>query len=184
MDFYNHLKSLHLIFVITWFAGLFYIVRLFVYQIEALEKPSPEREILQKQYKIMTYRLWYIITWPSSILASIFAFWMLFFTDLGNVWLKMPWMHVKLGFVFVLYLYHLKCHQIYRQLQKDEIKYTSNFMRLWNEGATIILFAVVFLVVLKSAINWIYGVMGIILFSVIIMLGFKFYKKIRQRNQS
>lgn len=181
---YEYLKSLHLIFVITWFAGLFYIVRLFVYQIEASEKSSPEREILQKQYKIMTYRLWYIITWPSAILASFFAFWMLFFTDLGKAWLLMPWMHVKLGFVFLLYLYHLKCHRMYLQLQKDEIKHTSNFMRLWNEGATIILFAVVFLVILKNAINWIYGVVGIILFSVLIMLGFKFYKRIRENNKS
>ena len=181
---YEYLKSLHLIFVITWFAGLFYIVRLFVYQIEASEKSSPEREVLQKQYKIMTYRLWYIITWPSAILASFFAFWMLFFTDLGKAWLLMPWMHVKLGFVFLLYLYHLKCHRMYLQLQKDEIKHTSNFMRLWNEGATIILFAVVFLVILKNAINWIYGVVGIILFSVLIMLGFKFYKRIRENNKS
>lgn len=181
---YNYLKSLHLIFVITWFSGLFYIVRLFVYQIEAKDKPSPEREILLKQYKIMTYRLWYIITWPSAVLASFFAFWMLFFTEMGQAWLQMPWMHVKLCFVFILYLYHLKCQQIYGQLQRDEFKYSSNFMRLWNEVATIILFAVVFLVILKSAINWIYGVLGIILFSVTIMLGFKFYKKIRQRNQS
>nr|HRM11898.1 CopD family protein [Flavobacterium sp.] len=110
MEYYNYLKSLHLIFVTTWFAGLFYIVRLFVYQIEAAQKPSPEKEILQKQYKIMTYRLWYIITWPSAFLASIFAFWMLFFTDLGRSWLQMPWMHVKLGFVFALYLYQWKCH--------------------------------------------------------------------------
>ncbi|WP_264565990.1 CopD family protein [Flavobacterium sp. N3904] len=184
MDYYNYLKSLHLIFVITWFAGLFYIVRLFVYQIEAAEKPSPEKEILQKQYKIMSYRLWYIITWPSAVLASIFAFWMLFFTDLGSAWLKMPWMHVKLGFVFVLYLYHLKCQQIFNQLQRDEVKYTTNFMRLWNEVATIILFAVVFLVILKNAVNWIYGVIGIFLFSITIMLGFKFYKRIRERNKS
>ncbi|EIA09916.1 CopD family protein [Flavobacterium frigoris] len=184
MEYYNYLKSLHLIFVITWFAGLFYIVRLFVYQIEAAQKSSPEKEILQKQYKIMTYRLWYIITWPSAVLASIFAFWMLFFTDLGAAWLKMPWMHVKLGFVFVLYLYHGKCHQIFKQLQNNEIKHTTNFMRLWNEGATIILFSVVFLVVLKNAFNWIYGVVGIISFSVLIMLGFKFYKKIREKNQS
>jgi putative membrane protein len=183
MELYSYLKSLHLIFVITWFAGLFYIVRLFVYQIEAKDKPSLEKEILQKQYKIMTYRLWYIITWPSAVLASIFAFWMLFFTDLGNAWLKMPWMHVKLGFVLVLYLYHLKCHQIYKQLQNDEVKYTSNFMRLWNEGATIILFAVVFLVILKNEFNWIFGVLGIILFSVIIMLGFKFYKRIREKGK-
>ena len=184
MELYNYLKSLHLIFVITWFAGLFYIVRLFVYQIEASEKPSPEKEILQKQYKIMTYRLWYIITWPSAILASFFAYWMLFFTDLGSAWLTMPWMHVKLGFVLLLYLYHWKCHLIHKQLQQDEIKHTSNFMRIWNEGATIILFAVVFLVILKNAVNWIYGVLGIFLFSILIMLGFKFYKKIRERNQS
>ncbi len=184
MEQYNYLKSLHLIFVITWFAGLFYIVRLFVYQIEASQKPSPEKEILQKQYKIMTYRLWYIITWPSAVLASLFAFWMLFFTDLGKAWLLMPWMHVKLAFVFLLYLYHAKCHQMYLQLQRDEVKHSSNFMRLWNEGATIILFAVVFLVILKNAVNWIYGVVGILLFSVLIMLGFRFYKKIRERNQS
>ncbi|MBC5861918.1 CopD family protein [Flavobacterium turcicum] len=184
MEFYNYIKSLHLIFVITWFAGLFYIVRLFVYQIEAAAKPSPEKEILQNQYKIMTYRLWYIITWPSAILASVFAFWMLFFTELGQAWLQMPWMHVKLGFVFALYFYHAKCQQIFNQLQRNEVKYSTNFMRLWNEGATIILFAVVFLVILKNAVNWIYGVIGIFLFSIIIMLGFKFYKKIRERNNS
>ncbi len=179
---YEYIKSLHLIFVITWFAGLFYIVRLFVYQIEANDKPSLEKEILLQQYKIMTYRLWYIITWPSAILASIFAFWMLFFTVRGYAWMPTPWMHVKLGFVFLLYLYHLKCHQIYKQLQNDVFKYSSNFMRVWNEGATIILFAVVFLVILKNAFNWIYGVIGIMLFSVLIMLGFQFYKRIREKK--
>ena len=178
MELYNYIKSLHLIFVITWFAGLFYIVRLFVYQIEANEKPSPEKEILLAQYKIMTYRLWFIITWPSAVLATIFALWLL---HLMPGWLLMPWMQVKLGFVVLLLAYHLKCHQIYSQLQNDQFKYSSNFMRLWNEGATIILFSVVFLVILKNAFNWIYGVIGIILFSVLIMLGFKFYKRIREK---
>jgi len=181
MDYYNYLKSLHLIFVITWFAGLFYIVRLFVYQIEANDKPSPEKEILQKQYKIMTYRLWYIITWPSAVLASIFAVSLLY---LVPGFLNENWMHVKLGFVFALYLYHYKCHRIFKELQNDQVKYTTNYMRLWNEGATIILFAVVFLVILKSAVNWIYGVVGIMLFSILIMLGFKFYKRIREKNNS
>ena len=181
MEYYNYIKSLHLIFVITWFAGLFYIVRLFVYQIEANDKPLQEREILQKQYKIMTYRLWYIITWPSAILATLFAIWLLI---LMPSWLQMPWMHVKLGFVILLIAYHLKCHQIYNQLQNDIFNYSSNFMRLWNEGATLILFAVVFLVILKNAFNWIYGVLGIFLFSIVIMLGFKFYKQIRENNKS
>jgi putative membrane protein len=181
MEYYNYLKSLHLIFVITWFAGLFYIVRLFVYQIEANDKPSPEKEILQKQYKIMTYRLWYIITWPSAILATVFALSLL---HLNPHLIGMSWMQVKLVFVVLLFIYHFKCHSIYKELQNDEVKYTSNFMRLWNEGATIILFAVVFLVVLKNAFNWIYGVVGIFLFSIIIMLGFKMYKRIREKNKS
>jgi len=184
MELYNYIKSLHLIFVITWFAGLFYIVRLFVYHAEAKQKPQPEQDILITQYQLMQYRLWYIITWPSAILASIFAFWMLFFTPLGQSWLQMPWMHVKLAFVLLLYIYHLKCHQIFKQLQKDEVKHSSGFFRLWNEGATLILFAVVFLVILKNAVNWIFGVLGIITFSLLLMIGYKFYKKIREKNNS
>ena len=180
MDYYNYLKSLHLIFVVTWFAGLFYIVRLFVYQIEAAQKPSPEKEILQKQYKIMTYRLWYIITWPSVVLATIFALSLL---HLNPAFIEMRWMQVKLGFVVLLIAYHIKCHLIFKELQNDVFKYSSNFMRLWNEGATIILFAVVFLVILKNAFNWIYGVIGIFLFSIIIMLGFKFYKRLREKKK-
>jgi len=181
MEYYNYIKSFHLIFVITWFAGLFYIVRLFVYHIEANDKPSPEKEILTKQYKLMAYRLWYIITWPSAVLATVFAITLLIIMP---EWLQQGWMHVKLTFVLLLILYHLKCHQIFKQLQRDEIKHTTNFMRLWNEGATFILFAVVFLVILKSAINWVFGVIGIFVLAILLMLGFKLYKRIRERNQS
>lgn len=180
MEYYNYIKSLHLIFVITWFAGLFYIVRLFVYHAEAKDKPEPEQSILIKQYQLMQYRLWYIITWPSAVLGSIFAICLLI---LMPEWLHQDWMHVKLGFVFLLYAYHAKCQQIFNQLQKNEIKNSSTFFRLWNEGATLILFAVVFLVILKNAFNWIYGVIGIFVFSMLIMLGFKFYKRIRERNK-
>lgn len=176
---YNYIKALHLIFVITWFAGLFYIVRLFVYHAEAKQKPQPEQDILIKQYQLMQYRLWYIITWPSAVLASLFAFYLLY---LNPEWLSQPWMHVKLAFVLLLYIYHAKCHQIFKQLQKNEVKHTSNFFRIWNEGATIILFAIVFLVILKSAINWIFGVIGIFVFSILIMLGFRFYKRIREKK--
>ena len=163
----------------TWFAGLFYIPRLFVYQIEAYHKPSPDKEILGKQLKLMAKRLWFIITWTSAILATIFAIWLLI---LQPVWLKQPWMHVKLTFVVLLYIYHYMTHVYYKQLQKDEVKKTSNFMRLWNEGATFILFAVVFLVILKSAINWVFGVIGIVVLGVLLMLGFKIYKRIREKN--
>lgn len=179
MEFYNYIKSFHLIFVITWFAGLFYIPRLFVYQIESFYKPSPEKEILGKQLKLMAKRLWYIITWPSAILATIFAIWLLF---LQPFWLEQPWMHVKLGFVILLIIYHLKTHQYFKQLQNDEVKKSSSYMRIWNEGATFILFAVVFLVILKNAINWIYGIIGLLVLGILIMLGFKIYKNFRTKN--
>ncbi len=179
MEFYNYIKSFHLIFVITWFAGLFYIPRLFVYQIESFYKASPEKEILGKQLKLMSKRLWYIITWPSAILATIFAVWLLI---LQPYWLEQPWMHVKLLFVILLIIYHLKTHQYYNQLQNDEVKKTSSFMRIWNEGATFILFAVVFLVILKNAINWVYGIIGLLVLGILIMLGFKIYKNIRAKN--
>ena len=179
MEYYNYIKSLHLIFVVTWFAGLFYIPRLFIYHIEANDKPSPEKEILSKQLKQMTKRLWYIITWPSAVLCTFFAIWLLF---LMPNWLQQPWMHVKLVFVALLFLYHFKCHQMFKQLQRDEVKYTSNFMRIWNEVATLVLFAVTFLVILKNAFNWIYGVVGIVVLGILLMLGIKLYKRIREKN--
>ncbi|WP_353776924.1 CopD family protein [Winogradskyella sp. 3972H.M.0a.05] len=179
MEYYNYIKALHLIFVITWFAGLFYIPRLFVYQIEAFHKPSPDKEILGDQLKLMAKRLWYIITWPSAILATLFAIWLII---LIPSWLEQGWMHVKLTFVLLLIIYHFKTHQYFKQLQKDTVKVSSNFMRIWNEGATFILFAVVFLVILKNAINWIFGVIGIIVLGILLMLGFKLYKRIREKN--
>ncbi len=178
-EYYEYIKALHLIFVVTWFAGLFYIPRLFVYQIEAFHKPSPEKEILGKQLKLMAKRLWFIITWPSAILAVLFAIGLLL---LRPGFLQQPWMHVKLGFVVLLILYQILTHVYYKQLQNDVVKKTSNFMRLWNEGATFILFAVVFLVILQNAINWIFGVIGILVLGVLLMLGFKVYKRIRDKN--
>lgn len=179
MELYNYIKALHLIFIITWFAGLFYIPRLFVYQIEAFYKASPEKEILGKQLKLMAKRLWFIITWPSAILATIFAIWLLV---INPGWLHQGWMQVKLVFVLLLFLYHFKTHQIFKQLQIDDVRYTSKFMRIWNEGSTIILFAVVFLVILKDSINWIFGVLGIFALAILLMLGIKWYKKIREKN--
>lgn len=176
---YLYLKALHLIFIVTWFAGLFYMVRLFVYHAEAKQKEEPEQSILIKQYQVMQYRLWYIITWPSALLASIFAFLML---HLNSGLLFATYFQVKLVFVFLLYCYHFKCHQIFLALQKNKVQYTSNFFRIWNEGATLILFAVVFLIIVKSAINWIFGVIGIVVFSMVLMLGYKLYKKIREKR--
>ena len=127
----------------------------------------------------MTKRLWFIITWPSAILCTVFAIWLLF---LMPAWLQQAWMQVKLGFVLLLIGYHLRCHLIFNQLQRDEVRYTSTYMRVWNEVATLVLFAVTFLVILKNAFNWIYGVLGIFILAILLMLGIRLYKRIRDKN--
>ena len=175
---YLYLKALHIIFVITWFAGLFYIVRLFIYHTEALEKAEPDRSILSSQLTLMSKKLWYIITWPSAIITVILGTSLLISQP---SWLKMPFMHIKLGFVFLLILYHLACHGIFRQLQKRNAKYSSMQLRVFNEAATLILFAIVFLIVLKNEISWIWGTMGLISFAIVLMIAIKLYKRLRSK---
>jgi len=174
-------KALHIIFVVTWFAGLFYIVRLFVYQAEAKQRPENERAILEPQYRIMAKRLWYGITWPSMILAITFGCWML--VD-QPVMLKMGYMQIKLGFVAGLIVYHHLCHAYFKKLQKGTDTRSGNFYRIWNELATLFLVAIVFLITMRSTINWLYGTLAFILFGIILMIAIRVYKKSREGKSS
>lgn len=176
---YLYIKSLHIIFVTTWFAGLFYIIRLYIYFKEADDKEEPAKTILKNQYALMSKRLWYIITWPSAVLATLFAVWMLI---LQPSWLESGWMIIKLIFVLLLYGYHGSCQLMYNQVAKGYLNYSSLSLRIWNEVATIILFACVFLVVLKTTLDWVFGVAGIVAISILLMLGIKLYKKIREKS--
>ena len=165
-----------MIFVITWFVGLFYIPRLFIYHVEGLKKSKNEATILSAQFKIMERRLWYIITWPSAILSIIFAVWLLV---LMPGWLAQSWMHLKLFFVVLLVAYHLKTHKMFLNFQKDNVNYSSMYLRIWNEGATLLLFAIVFLVILKDSLHWISGILGFVGLGIVLFLGIKLYKKTR-----
>ncbi len=176
---YLYLKALHIIFVVSWMAGLFYIVRLFVYHVEANDRPEQEKVILQRQFGIMQHKLWYIITTPAMVLAVLAGAGMVY---INPGLLSMPWMHVKLTFVFGLLIYHFICQNIIKQLKQGIFKWTSTQLRIWNELATIFLVAIVFTVILKSAIDWIYGLVGLVLFSVIIMSAVKIYKYYRMRG--
>ncbi|MHC2991126.1 protoporphyrinogen IX oxidase [Pontibacter sp. HJ8] len=177
MSFF-YIKALHIIFVVTWFAGLFYIVRLFIYFAEAAEKPEPERNILLNQFKIMQKRLWYGITWPSAVLTLIFGLTMLYLY--GSI---PGWLVWKLAFVVGLYVYHFLCHAIFKQQQQGIIRYTSTQLRIWNEVATLFLIAIVFLVVLKSTLSMVWGIVGLLLFSAILMLAIRIYKRVRESGQ-
>lgn len=175
---FEYLKALHIIFVVTWFAGLFYIVRLFIYQTEAMERPEAERKILKPQLDLMTYRLWYIITWPSAILTLIFGTLVL---SLRVDYLKLEFMQLKLVFVLLLYCYHLWCHKLFKELQTGRTRWTSTQLRIWNEVSTLLLFAIVFLIVLKSTLSMVWGLAGLITLGVTLMLGIRLYKKFRNK---
>ena len=171
-----YIKALHIIFVVTWFAGLFYIVRLFIYHAEARTKAEPARSILEEQYKLMAWRLWYIITWPSLFLTWFFGLWLVY---LFNWWFA-PWLWLKLSMVVGLTLYHFYCHRIFSQFQNDVPTWGSTKLRMWNEVATLFLFAIVFVVVLKSTIHWMWGMVGLLLLSATMMAAIKLYRKARK----
>lgn len=175
---YHYVLAIHIIFVVCWMAGLFYIVRLFIYHTEAQQKPEPDKKILSDQFEIIEHKLWYIIATPSMILTLAAGITML---CLVPAWLQQPWMHVKLSFVACLLVYHFICQNKMKQMAMGIYKWTSFQLRLWNELATIFLFAIVFLVVLKNAVNWIYGLVGLVAFSIILMMAVKIYKRFRER---
>jgi putative membrane protein len=176
---YLYFKAIHIIFVVSWMAGLFYIVRLFIYHVEANERPEQERITLQKQFEIMQHKLWYIITTPAMVLSVL--------AGIGMIWLNpallsMNWMLVKLAFVLGLLIYHFICQNIINKLKNGAFSWTSTQLRFWNELATIFLVAIVFTVILKSAVEWIYGLIGLIVFSVVIMSAVKVYKYYRLKE--
>ncbi|MEN9743980.1 MAG: hypothetical protein RLZZ65_1785 [Bacteroidota bacterium] len=177
---YDYLKALHLIFLVSWFAGLFYMVRLFIYFREAQDKEATHREILQPQLLIMMQRLWWIITTPAMVLTVVFGLWMLFLN--ADYLLSAPWMHLKLGFVFLLLIYHFYCQKLMRKAEKSALNWSSGQLRIWNEVATLFLVSIVFLVVLKSQLNWITGTLGFFAVGILLMLGIKLYKKLRKTN--
>ena len=174
---YNYIKALHIIFIVTWFSGLFYMVRLFIYHTEAAAKPEPDRTILQEQFRIMIRRLWMGITWPSAILTLIFGPWMMIL--MGSV---PTWLAIKLGFVIGLYGYHFSLQAIYRQQMKGIFRYSSQQLRIWNEIATIFLVAIVMLVVVKQNMSWAWGLLGLFLFVILLMSAIRIYKTVRTRK--
>src|SRR5207249_275578 len=124
---YIYLKALHIIFIVTWFAGMFYMPRLFIYNTEAGDKEEVVRNALREQFKIMMKRLWYGITWPSAILTLIFGTLVMFSGNLNKIILEPQgrWLLIKLIFVVCLYFYHFSLHRIYKEEINDVFKYTS-----------------------------------------------------------
>lgn len=173
-----YLKAIHIIFIVTWFAGLFYMPRLFVYITEANDKREPEKSILIKQLTMMASRLWYGITWPSAIITLAMGTAMLINQP---EYLTQGFMHIKLTLVFFLYLYHFSLQYILNQIKKGISKYSSQQLRFWNEVSTLFLIAIVFLIVLKNTLSMLWGLAGLLIVALLIVAGIKIYKK--KRNE-
>jgi putative membrane protein len=141
------LRALHLIGIVCWFAGLFYMVRLFIYHVEAFDEADPKRGILTAQFALMARRLWYAITVPAMFLTATTGTWLMFgYHDLMHE----PWLHVKLVFLALLFGYQYDCGRIRKRLASGDRPYTSRQLRIYNEVATFLLVGIVFVAVSRN----------------------------------
>lgn len=146
MGAYPYVKALHLVAVVSWFAGLLYIVRLFIYHVESASRPEPERSAFHAQFSLMERRLWNGIATPAMAATAGFGIWLMI---LVRAW-ESSWFHLKAGLLALLIAYHVACGFIRRDLAAGRFRLTSFQLRVWNEIATLLLFAIVFTAVLKS----------------------------------
>lgn len=178
---YNYLKAIHIVFVVTWFAGLFYMPRLFIYHTEANEREIQAKEVLQAQFNTMMKRLWFGITWPSAVITLAIGLWVLFHGGWGTALVngKANWLLIKLILVVLLYLYHFSLHYIYIKLSRGQFPYTSDQLRMWNEVATVFLIAIVMLATVKDSFSFIWGILGMLALIVVLLLAIRVYKQMR-----
>ncbi len=181
---YLYLKALHIVFIVTWFAGLFYIVRLFIYNTEAGDKRPEEATILRQQFGIMIRRLWLGITWPSAVITGVLGPWLMWqggwhrsLDDEGGRWLA-----VKLVFVLGLYAYHYSLHVLYKQQMNGVFRYSSQKLRMWNEVATVFLVAIVMLASVKQSISFVWGLAGLVAFVLVLLGAIRIYKQLRRQK--
>ncbi len=144
---YYWFKAFHIVGIVCWFAGMFYLPRLFVYHAEASEQPEPARSILKNQYQIMEKRLYSIIMTPAMLLTVAMAIGLV--TTEPDI-MKQPWMHVKLACVLLLLGYHHYCKRIMKKLAADECTMTGQQFRWFNEFPTVFFVIVVMLAVFKN----------------------------------
>ncbi|HQC06957.1 MAG TPA: CopD family protein [Kaistella chaponensis] len=176
---YTILKAVHIIFMVSYFAGIFYLVRLFVYYKDTDEFEETKRNILREQYVFMARRLWNIITVPAGIIMLGTGLTLIFLND-GLM--KTPWFHLKLTFLLGLAMYHYWCWKKVLQIKKLEgnvLPIKNIKLRQANEIATFLLFLVVFTVILKSSIieYWWQLIVGFFVLVLLIMTTVKLVNK-------
>jgi putative membrane protein len=158
MDAYFWAKALHLVAIVSWFSGLFYLGRLFIYHAEALSRPEAERAVLEPQFALMERRLLRAITTPAMLGTLVFGLWLVHASP--NPVLSQGWFHVKLALLVLLFAYHGVCGRIRRGLEAGKAP-SVGFLRMWNEAATVLLFTIVFTVVFKRIAGFGFGILAV-----------------------
>ena len=171
-------KALHIVGFVAWFAGMFYLVRLFVYHREEQEKENPNTTLLD-QYALMEWRLFYIITHPAMFLTWLAGLVMLYLY--GWAWFTLNiWMHFKLGLLFLLTAYHFWMQRTIRRLKSGNYEVSSFRFRLLNEVPTLMLIAIVFLAIFKSTFSLLYGVAALVVLGFTFFLAARWYQSRRE----
>jgi protoporphyrinogen IX oxidase len=167
---YAYIKALHLVGVVSWFAGLLYIVRLFVYHVEAAQK---NQIVIVEQFRIMERRLWYGITSPAMHITLFAGLWMMWQI---RAW-ELPWFHAKIFWLLCLFVYHFYVGRWRKALATKGPQKSSKFFRLQNEVATVLLLAIVFTAVTKEAIAALYALWGFLVLAIAILGGMRAYSR-------
>lgn len=178
---YYWFKAFHIIGIVVWFAGLFYLVRLFVYHAEAQEKPEPAQTILKQQYELMEKRLYNIITTPGMIVTVAMAVGLI---STEPEVLKSGWLHIKFLFVGLLLIYHFWCGRIMTQLAKGENTWNGQKFRALNEAPTLLLVVIVLLAIFKNNLPLNLTTWLIVALVVLMAASIQFYAKIRRENEA
>ncbi len=177
---YYWYKAFHLIGIVVWFAGLFYLVRLFVYHAEAALEPEPAQSILKKQYVIMEKRLYNIITTPGMLVTVAMAIGLI---STEPEILKSGWLHFKLAFVALLLGYHHYCGRIMKKLEKDECNWTGQQFRVLNEAPTLLLVIIVLLAVFKNSLPLDLTTWTIVALAITMAVSIQLYAKKRRKDK-
>lgn len=176
-------KAIHIVGFVSWFAGLFYLVRMFVYHVEAMGKEEPAKGILTEQFNVMEWRVYRIICNPALAITLISGIGM--YLQFQPGWLaENGWMHVKLLLLVLLISYHFYCKTIIVKLESGKSPYSSDQYRLFNEVPTLVLVAIALLAIYKNALNMLYAIPGLLVFFAFIYLATKLYKTVRVIEES
>jgi len=172
-------KALHIIGFVAWFAGLFYLVRIFVYHAEGKDKSELKKDVLIPQYEIMEDRVYSIIATPAMVFTIFCGVGMLV---INPSYLTFGWMQIKIVFLGLLVAYHFYCKKIINELAAGKNANTSFQFRLLNEVTTLILIAIVLLAVFRAQRNMYYIFGALLLLAIIFYIIVKAYKKHREKK--